>query len=324
MKIEQPQFSRTLRKRSGMHIIDTYASQVAELEKIQKKSAKNLKGIWAYFPWNNTAVHILPEKEFFLVRTNRNRNIITPEEQHTFYKCVVGVAGLSVGGSIALTLALEGGARRIRITDFDRLELSNTNRILAGVQELNTAKTSIVARRIWEINPYAQVEIFEQGLHEKNIGRFMRGLDVVVDEMDSMDIKQLIREYARKYKVALVSTADNGDSSEVDIERHDQKHTPFFLGKLGKTSREKFKKMNKRETIDEITRLLGWENIPPRMRASLPLIGSQLVSVPQIGGTALMGAAATAYCIRRIAAGLPLPSGRTIISLEEKFGILKE
>ena len=334
------QDKQLLMLRKSAQVIDTYASQLAELymikhpelirvvpleregvikQYIAKAGPLDQQGTWAYLPWQNSAIHLLPEKDFLAVRTNRNANIITPDEQKKFYDCVVGVAGLSVGGSIALTLALEGGARRIRIADFDRLELSNTNRILAGVHELDTPKTTIIARRIWEINPYAQVEIFDQGLNEGNIAQFMKGLDVVVDEMDSMAIKQLIREYARDHKIALVSTADNGDSSEVDVERHDQKRTPLFLGKLGKTSVEKFKGMNKIQVIQEITRLLGPENVPPRMQASVPLIGSSLVSVPQLGGTALMGAAATAYCIRRIAAGQPLPSGRTIISLDEKL-----
>jgi aryl-alcohol dehydrogenase-like predicted oxidoreductase len=57
------------------------------------------------------------------------------------------------------------------------------------------------------------------------------------------------------------------------------------------------------------------------MQSSLPEIGRTLVSVPQLGGTALMGAAATAYCIHRIAAGIPLPSGRSILSLDEKLEV---
>ncbi|MBP6885872.1 MAG: ThiF family adenylyltransferase [Candidatus Pacebacteria bacterium] len=334
---------KKLRSDVSVRVIDTYEQQLAELYVIENPAVIGLppaelaariatyvarstrratleqQGTWAWLPWQRALVHILPEREFFLVRTNRNGNLITPKEQQQFYRCVVGVAGLSVGGSIALTLALQGGARTIRIADFDSLELSNTNRILAGVHELATPKTTIVARRIWEMNPYAHITIFQDGLTEKNIPSFMRGLDVVVDEMDQMAIKQLIREQARANKVALVSTADNGDTSVVDVERHDLKKTPYFLGRLGATSVERFHSMNKLQIIREITRLMGPENVPPRMQSSLPEIGNTLVSVPQLGGTALMGAAATAYCVHRIAAGLPLPSGRSIISLDEKL-----
>jgi len=326
-----------------MQVIDTYEHQLAELFVIDHpelihRSPKELRtaidthvreitaeeslerqGCWICLPWQRTVTHLLSERDFIRVRTNRNGNLITSEEQKKFYDCVVGIAGLSVGGSIALSIVLQGGARKIRIADFDVLELSNTNRILAGVHELSLPKTQIIARRIWEMNPYAQIQIFAAGLDEHTITPFMRGLDIVVDEMDQMVIKQRIREHCRKQKIALVSTADNGDTSVVDVERHDIERTPYFLDRLGATSVKRFSAMNKLQIIQEITRLLGPENIPPRMQESLPEIGKTLVSVPQLGGTALMGAAVAAYCVRRIAAGVPLPSGRAIVSLDEKL-----
>lgn len=336
---------KKLRSDKDVRTIDTYADQLAELyvidhpdvvrlprEEIRSRIESHIatltrrtpleqQGVWVFLPWQRALVHILKEQDYFRVRTNRNGNLITPEEQQKFYACVVGVAGMSVGGSIALTIALQGGARHIRIADFDSLELSNTNRILAGIHELATPKTTIIARRIWEMNPYATIDIFDNGLNEHNVGAFMKGLDIVVDEMDQMAIKQLIREEAREKKVALVSTADNGDTSVIDVERHDLKKTPYFLGRLGTTSFKCFIEMDKLQIIREITRLMGPENVPPRMQSSLPEIGRTLVSVPQLGGTALMGAAATAYCIHRIAAGIPLPSGRSILSLDEKLEV---
>src|SRR5437868_7762389 len=38
-------------------------------------------GVWVYYPWIKKLVHLLPEKEFVLVRTSRNYYKITPEEQ---------------------------------------------------------------------------------------------------------------------------------------------------------------------------------------------------------------------------------------------------
>jgi hypothetical protein len=286
-----------LRNNKTIHVVDTYQSQLAELYVIQHPEAIRLPksdlqaaveqsiatttgqhpidqlGNWVWLPWQYSLVHVLPESEFFQVRTSRNGNLITREEQEKFYACTVGVAGLSVGGSIALALVLQGGARHIRIADFDSLELSNTNRILSGIHELATPKTTIIARRIWEMNPYATVEVFDKGLTEENVNEFMQGLHVVVDEMDQMAIKQLIREQARELKVALVSTADNGDTSVIDVERHDLEQTPYFLGRLGDTSAEFFRSMDKLQIIREITRLMEPKNVPTRMQSSLPEIG---------------------------------------------------
>src|SRR3989344_4325742 len=94
------------------------------------------QGKWVFFPWNATLVHILEEERFFKVRTARNRNLITEEEQKKFYDAVIGIGGLSVGNSVALAIVLQGGARHIKLADHDRLALSNTNRIRVGVENL--------------------------------------------------------------------------------------------------------------------------------------------------------------------------------------------
>src|SRR6185436_13942414 len=117
-----------------------------------------------------------------------------------FYNAKVGIGGLSIGSSVAIALVLQGGAKNIRIADFDVLALSNTNRIRAGVQSLGLPKTEITARQIYEINPYAKVETFNDGLNEKNIKNFVKGLAVLVDEMDNLSIKFLLRIEAKKHK----------------------------------------------------------------------------------------------------------------------------
>ncbi|MBL4594298.1 MAG: hypothetical protein JKX68_10855, partial [Flavobacteriales bacterium] len=38
-------------------------------------------GVWVYYPWLNKVIHLLNEEEFIQVRTNRNQNKITTEEQ---------------------------------------------------------------------------------------------------------------------------------------------------------------------------------------------------------------------------------------------------
>jgi Cytochrome P450 len=63
---------------------------------------------WAYYPWRRTVVAVLGPRAFRAVRTDRNRNLITAEEQTRLGALRIGVAGLSVGHVIAHTLAAEG------------------------------------------------------------------------------------------------------------------------------------------------------------------------------------------------------------------------
>ena len=290
------------------------------LKKREKKTPKKQRGKWIYFPWNGSLVHILEEKEFFLVRTARNQLLITPQEQKKFYFSNIGIAGLSVGSSIALAIVLQGGGRHLKLADYDLLALSNTNRIKTGIHELGELKTHITARQIYEINPYAKIELFNEGLNKKNLKQFFKGLDVMIDEIDNLEVKFLIRQYSAKNKLPVLMAADNADSGVIDIERYDlNPKLKFFHGRLGKINYAKLSNLDKLETGRLITKLVGKENISQRMHISLSEIGKSIVSWPQLGGTAMLNGAAVAYCARKILNGQPLESNRAIISLDEKL-----
>lgn len=80
-------------------------------------------GTWVWHPWSGRLVHVLPEREFRRVRTDRNRDKITSAEQERLLGCRIGVIGLSVGNSAALTCVMEGVGGSFRLADFDKLGL---------------------------------------------------------------------------------------------------------------------------------------------------------------------------------------------------------
>ena len=55
------------------------------------------------------------------------------------------------------------------------------------------------------------------------------------------------------------------------------------------------------------------------MQESLSLIGKKIPSVPQLGTTANIAGAAVSYALRRILTKQDIPSGRYVVSLEEKI-----
>ncbi|MCC2666573.1 MAG: ThiF protein [Gammaproteobacteria bacterium] len=280
-------------------------------------------GNWVFYPWLSTVVHVLPENDFYIVRTSRNKNLINAEEQNKFYNAVVGIGGLSVGSAIAIALVLQGGTKYIKLADLDILALSNTNRIRAGVNNLGLLKVEMTARQIYEINPYAEIELFPDGLNENNMEDFFvgkRNLDVVIDEMDNLAIKYLLREKAKKYRLPIVMAADNGDNGVVDVERYDlNSETPFFHNRMGEVSYEMLKNLDKFGIGKMITKHVGPENVTERMQQSLLEMGKTIVSWPQLGGAAQLNGSAVAYCVRKIVNNQPLESNRAIISLDEKL-----
>src|SRR5690606_16723589 len=137
------------------------------------------------YPWSGNLVHLLDEEEFIKVRTNRNIYKITQEETAILKDKKIGIIGLSVGQSVALTLAMERTCGELRLADYDEIELSNMNRIRVGVQDLGMSKVIIAARQIAELDPYIKVSCFTEGLNTHNIHSFFTDngpLDVLVEE----------------------------------------------------------------------------------------------------------------------------------------------
>ncbi|MFT5185312.1 MAG: hypothetical protein ACI84C_002455, partial [Flavobacteriales bacterium] len=180
-------------------------------------------GVWVYYPWNNSLVHILDEEEFIESRTNRNMYKITPKEREILAGKKVCVIGLSVGSSVAFILALERVCSELRLVDFDSLELTNLNRIDASIQDLGVAKTTKVARKIAQMDPFIRIRTWNAGANASNLEEIISDggkIDLLIDECDSLDIKVKLRNKAKEYGIpVLMSTSDAG---VLDIERFDK------------------------------------------------------------------------------------------------------
>ncbi len=275
-------------------------------------------GVWVYFPWRSGLAHILSEEDFLKVRTARNKLLIDQKEQENFYNATIGIAGLSVGSNIAFALALQGGPRRIRLADMDRLALSNTNRVFASVSDLGLLKVEMVARRLYEINPYLTIELYPDGLSEQNLELFFNGLDVVVDELDNLAVKYLIRTCAQKHRIPVVMGADNGDNAVIDVERYDlNPNTKYFHGRLGNITIEELRGLDKFGIGKTITQHIGPENVTPRMQQSLLEMGKTIVSWPQLGGAALLNGIAVAYCVKKILNNQDVIDNRALLIMDK-------
>ncbi len=128
-----------LRADPVIEFIDHSDSQLEEVRKLLPPPDPELVAEpcrWAYYPWRRTVVAVLGPRAFRAVRLDRNRNMITADEQARLGALRIGVAGLSVGHVIAHTLAAQGMCGELRLADFDRIELSNLNRVPATVFDL--------------------------------------------------------------------------------------------------------------------------------------------------------------------------------------------
>lgn len=331
-------FSKLVESRPGIIVHDEIFGQIRELLKcrsphlhfeqaeLDRLAQQHLNGtdadsygVWVWYPWENRLVHLIDEAEFVALRTARNQLKITAAEQTALQTKSIGIVGLSVGQSIALTLAMERGCGELRLADFDTLELSNMNRIRTSLHNLGLPKVVIAAREIAAIDPFLRVKIFPEGINPDNIEAFFTKngrLDLVFDECDSLDVKMLLRQQARGLGIPVLM--DTNDRGMLDVERFDlEPARPLLHGLAGDLSPETLCGLTTEQKVPFVQAIIGADSLSPRMKASMPQIGKTLGSWPQLASSVALGGALGADVSRRILLDQFHDSGRYYIDLEE-------
>ena len=315
---------RQLRSDPGTEVIESHSAMVQQLKQlIPPPTPAELaeEHRWVFYPWRRTLVSVLGPESFRRLRLDRNRNKISSPEQAQLGALKIGVVGLSVGHAIAHTLAIEGLCGELRLADFDTIELSNLNRIPASILDIDVNKAVVTARRIAEIDPYLKVTTYIDGLTEETMSPFLDGLDLVVEECDSLDVKVRVREEARARGIPVLM--DTSDRGLFDVERFDlEPDRPLFHGLLGELDSKSLAGLATRDKAPYVMRILQTTELSARMAASMVEIGNTVTSWPQLGGDVELGAATVAAAVRRFGRGDDLPSGRMRIDPDRELGAL--
>lgn len=304
---------RQLLKNKSITIIDDLENEQKELTVLEK----NNKGFWIYYPWRSCIVHTPGKGSFRKVRISRNFNLIIDSEQKKFEKFRVGIAGLNAGNPAAVCIALEGGGKMMKLADPDPLTLSNLNRFRAGLADLGVNKAVLTARQVYEINPFASVEIWDKGLNEKTLSRFLTKpkVDILIEEMDDLKLKITIRELARKHRIPVIMVTGNGENVIVDVERYDlNSKLPLLNGLLKEEVYDKImnspRALGGREKIMLARDFMGKKFLVKRLLRSFNEVGVKLLGIPQLAESSFLRGAALCYLVRKISTGMTIPSGR--------------
>lgn len=285
-----------------------------------------LRGNYVFYPWSGLLLHMVPEEELIALRTNRTRNLVNSDEQQKLREFTAGVAGLSFGNGIVLSLVYGGASDTIKVADRDIFETTNLNRVRVGLPSVEEPKVDVTSREIYEINPYAEVEVFNDGLTEDNIGDFIGGknkLKIVFDVVDDLSMKVRLRLAAREAGIPVVMLTSLEDSVLVDVERFDlDPSAEIFHGLLGSVTDELLsKELSEPEKAKYAMRIVGPDVVSYRNLLSLSDIGTKLVSRPHLYGTVSIVCGLAAYILKRIALGEDMPSLRRHLKFNELLEI---
>lgn len=190
---------------------------------------------------------------------------------------VLGLGG--VGGYVVESLA-RAGIGNLLLADYDMVDITNINRqIIALHSTIGKKKTACFKERIQDINPQANVMVFDvfYSLENEDIF-FSQPIDYVIDCCDSLESKVVLMENCFKRNIPIISCMGTGNKFHPEL---------FKIEKLKKTDTDPLAKKlrylvkNKKELLE--TMVLYSKEKPQPFKGK---IGS-ISYVPSVAGLML-------------------------------------
>ncbi len=105
---------------------------------------------------------------------------------------VIGTGGL--GSPVALYLAA-AGVGRIGLVDYDVVDYSNLQRqVIHGMSSLDELKVESARRRMLDINPDIQVDVYNEPFTSENAKRIAEPYDIIIDGTDNFPTRYLTND----------------------------------------------------------------------------------------------------------------------------------
>ena len=112
--------------------------------------------------------------------------------QKILKKSAVAVAGLGgLGSNVALSL-VRAGVGRLKLVDFDRVDLSNLNRQQYGIRHLGRYKTEALKEVLLEVNPYVKINSCTVKVDENNVKNLFAGFSILCEAFDVPENKAML------------------------------------------------------------------------------------------------------------------------------------
>ncbi|MCW8885801.1 MAG: ThiF family adenylyltransferase [Motiliproteus sp.] len=144
---------------------------------------------------------------------SRNIGWVTDSEQECLKNARVAIAGAGGVGSVhALTLA-RLGIGNFNLADFDEFDVHNFNRQAgAFMSTVGRPKVQVMGAMVRDINPEADIKLFEEGVTAENLENFLAGVDIYVDSLDffALEARKMLFAECEKQGIPIVTVAPLG------------------------------------------------------------------------------------------------------------------
>ncbi|MGQ9557545.1 MAG: sulfur carrier protein ThiS adenylyltransferase ThiF [Desulfurispora sp.] len=106
----------------------------------------------------------------------------------------IGIAGAGGLGSNCAQFLVRSGFTRLKIVDYDRVEVSNLNRQFYFAHQVGRLKVEALGENLAAINPHLKLELWPVKIQESNVGALFADCDALVEALDRAETKRLLVE----------------------------------------------------------------------------------------------------------------------------------
>ena len=127
--------------------------------------------------------------------------------------CVVGAGGI---GNPVITQLAAMGVGKLRVVDRDVIEVTNLHRQhLYTDDDIGRVKVEAAAERLRRINPTVEIEPVPTSVTKYTAEGIVKGFDVVIDALDSVDARYALNDACIKHNIPLIYAGAIGVTGSV-------------------------------------------------------------------------------------------------------------
>lgn len=143
---------------------------------------------------------------------SRTELLIGKENLEKLKNSKVAIFGIGGVGSFVLEALTRAGIGNFILVDKDNVDLSNLNRqIIATRKTVGKPKVEVAKKRILEINPNAEVEIYKEFFMPETEGILDDSISYIVDAIDTVTAKIELVKRAQKLNIPIISSMGTGN-----------------------------------------------------------------------------------------------------------------
>ena len=143
---------------------------------------------------------------------SRTELLIGKQNMDKLQKAKVAIFGIGGVGSYTVEGLARAGIGSFILVDNDIVSLSNLNRqIIATHNTINMPKVEVAKQRILEINPNANVEIYQELFMPETQEIFGEDTNYIVDCVDTVTAKIELVERAKRLNIPIISCMGTGN-----------------------------------------------------------------------------------------------------------------